>query len=75
LAKKDQQDSSKDQKQDIRKATDRLDMLDERLDNIDSIVSALVERIMKQPVTLKVTCSKCGNNIEIALLGTEKPSR
>ncbi len=52
----------------------RLDMLDHRLDNIDSVVSAIVERVMKQPVTLNITCSKCGHSMEITLVGTEKPS-
>ena len=33
----------------------RLEMLDQRLDNIDSIVTALVERVMKQPVTVDWT--------------------
>ena len=53
----------------------RLDSLDERLDNIDSIVSAVAERVMKQPITFNVTCSKCGSKIEIAIIGTEKPTR
>ena len=53
----------------------RLDMLDNRLDNIDSVVSAVAERVMKQPITLNITCSKCGQKIEIAIIGTEKPSR
>jgi len=53
----------------------RLDMLDQRLDNIDSMVTAVAERVMKQPVTINITCSKCGSNIEIALLGVEKPAR
>jgi len=53
----------------------RLDMLDQRLDNIDSMVSAVAERVMRQPAVLNVTCSKCGSSIEIALLGIEKPSR
>ena len=53
----------------------RLDMFDQRLDNIDSVVSAVAERVMKQPITFNVTCSKCGHNIEIAIIGTEKPSR
>jgi uncharacterized Fe-S cluster-containing protein len=50
-------------------------MLDQRLDNIDSIVTAVAERVMKQPVTFNVTCSNCGRNIEIALIGIEKPKR
>lgn len=53
----------------------RLDMLDRRLDNVDSIVSAVAERVMQQPITINVTCSKCGQKIEIALIGIEKPGR
>lgn len=50
-------------------------MLDRRLDNVDSIVTVVAERVMKQPITLNITCSKCGQKIEIALIGSEKPSR
>ena len=53
----------------------QLEMLDKRLDNVDSVVSAVAERVMKQPITLSMTCSHCGHKIEIALLGTEKPTR
>ncbi len=53
----------------------RLEMLDQRLDNIDSIVTAIAERVMQQPLTINVTCSKCGQSLEIALIGTEKPRR
>jgi uncharacterized protein YlaI len=53
----------------------QLEMLDHRLDNVDSIVSAVAERVMNQPITLNLTCSKCGQRIEIALIGTEKPTR
>ena len=53
----------------------RMDMLDQRLDNIDSMVTAVAERIMRQPVTFNLTCSHCGKNIEIAILGTEKPTK
>ena len=60
---------------DIGQMMKRLDMLDQRLDHIDSVVSAVVERVMKQPITLNVTCSHCGQNMEIAILGTEKPKR
>ena len=52
----------------------RLDMLDDRLDNIDSTVSAIVERVMSQVVTLNLTCPKCGKNIEIAVIGGHKPT-
>jgi tRNA(Ser,Leu) C12 N-acetylase TAN1 len=66
---------NEEQEQDIERIKKRLDMLDQRLDNIDSVVTAVVERVMKQPITFNVTCSKCGQNIEIALIGTEKPSK
>jgi len=57
----------------IEQVKKRLDMLDQRLDSIDSMVTAVAERIMKQPITLNTTCSKCGHHIEIALIGTVKP--
>ncbi len=60
---------------DIERIKKRLDMLDQRLDNIDSIVTAVAERVMRQPITFNVTCSNCGRNIEIALIGIEKPKR
>jgi tRNA(Ser,Leu) C12 N-acetylase TAN1 len=66
---------NEEQEQGIERIKKRLDMLDQRLDNIDSVVTAVVERVMKQPITFNVTCSKCGQNIEIALIGTEKPSK
>ena len=50
----------------------RLEMLDQRLDNIDSIVTALVERIMKQPVTVNVTCPKCGAEVQIMMTSSAK---
>jgi hypothetical protein len=59
---------------DIEKIKERLDMLDRRFDNVDSIITVVAERVMKQPVTLNITCSKCGHKMEIALIGTEKPS-
>jgi hypothetical protein len=50
----------------------RLDLFDQRLDNIDSVVTAVVERVMKQPITLNITCPHCGKNMEIAIIGSEK---
>lgn len=47
----------------------RLEMLDQRLDNIDSIVTALVERVMRQPLNLEITCPKCGSVIQLSLTG------
>ena len=59
----------------IGKIKRRLDMLDQRLDNIDSMVTAVAERVMKQPITFSITCPKCGKDIEVAIIGTEKPKR
>ena len=63
------------QANDLEKIEKRLEMLDDRLDNVDSIVTAVAERVMKQPITLNVTCSRCGHKIEIAIIGTEKPTK
>ncbi len=60
---------------DIQRIKQRLDMLDQRLDNIDSMVSAVAERVMSQLVTLSVTCPRCGRNIEVAIVGSQKPTR
>jgi len=50
----------------------RVEMLDKRLDNIDSVVTALVERVMRQPVTIEITCPKCGNVVQIMLTSSMK---
>ena len=63
------------QANDLEKIERRLEMLDDRLDNVDSIVTAVAERVMKQPITLNVTCSRCGHKIEIAIIGSEKPTK
>ncbi len=52
----------------------RLDMLDQRLDNIDSVVTAVAERVVNQPLTINVTCPSCGKNIEIAIIGSKRPT-
>ncbi len=51
----------------------RLDMLDERLDNIDSMVSAVIERVMNQAFTISTTCQHCNHTVEIAVIGVRKP--
>ena len=66
---------AEEQALDIEHIKKRLDMLDQRLDNIDSVVTAVVERVMSQPITLNITCPNCGRNIEVAIIGTEKPKR
>lgn len=53
----------------------RLDMLDQRLDNIDSTVTAVVERVMRQPISINIICPYCGKNVEIAIIGIEKPRK
>ncbi|MCX7911702.1 MAG: hypothetical protein N2506_01870 [Dehalococcoidales bacterium] len=60
---------------DIERLIKRLDMLDKRLDSVDSIVSAVAERVMRQPITMNITCPRCGQKIEIAIIGIEKPGR
>jgi len=53
------------QDRDIGQLIKRLDMLDERLDNMDSIVTSLVERVMGRPLVMEVTCPNCGQTIEV----------
>lgn len=59
---------------DIERLKQRIDILDERLDNIDSVLTAVAERIMKQPVSITLNCPHCGKNIEVALVGQQKPT-
>lgn len=66
---------AEEQALDIQHIKQRLDMLDRRLDNIDSIVTAVAERLMSQFVTLNITCPHCSKNIEIAIVGSQKPRR
>ena len=61
-------------KQELESLNKHLDMLDERLDNIDSVVSALVERVMSQPIKIGFTCPKCGKGSEFTVIGSHKPS-
>ncbi len=58
--------------QDKNKIDDQLEMLDQRLDNIDSVVTNLVERVMHQPVSVDCVCPKCGSTIRVLLTGTVK---
>ncbi|MFC2060061.1 hypothetical protein ACFLTZ_03060 [Chloroflexota bacterium] len=60
---------------DIEHVKRRLDMFDQRLDNIDSVVTAAVERIVNQPISINMTCPHCGKNMEIAIIGSHKPTR
>ena len=64
-----------EQAEELRRMKQQVEMLDQRLDNIDSMVSAVAERVMSQLVSLNLTCPHCGRNIEIALVGSQKPRR
>ena len=66
---------NEEQALEIERVKQRLDMLDQRLDNIDSMVTAVAERVMSQLVTLNITCPHCGKGIEIAMVGSQKPNR
>jgi hypothetical protein len=75
LAKRDEIETTNETAPDIERLIRRMDELDKRLDSVDSVVSAVAERVMRQPITLNLTCPKCGQRMEIAILGTEKPGR
>jgi len=53
----------------------RLDSLEARFDSIDSMVTAVAERIVKQPLGVTITCPNCGRIIEIGVVGNEKMMR
>ena len=76
MTQKNEPDSvDQEQLLDIEHIKRHLDMLDQRLDNIDSVVTAAVERVMKQPITINIICPHCGKNIEVALIGSERPRK
>jgi len=74
LANDFKQSSSNRDSIDTERLKQRIELLDERLDNIDSVVTAVAERVMKQPVSILLTCPHCGKNIEVALVGQQKPA-
>jgi len=57
---------------DIEQLIKRLNLIDERLDNVDSIVTTLVERIMEKPLIMELSCPKCGQTIEINITSSIK---
>jgi hypothetical protein len=65
---------NEEQELDIERIKKRLDLLDQRLDNIDTVVTAAVERVMSQPIVLNITCPYCGKNIEVSIIGGYKPT-
>ncbi len=50
----------------------RLDILDQRLDALDTMITAIAERVMRQPISIVITCPNCGQSIDITLVGNEK---
>jgi hypothetical protein len=53
----------------------RLEMMYKRIDQLDTMVSTLIERVMRQPVmTIEVTCPKCGSHVHVSLAGNTKLS-
>lgn len=77
--RQDKQTGDSDQKNtietNVRKLEAHIEALDRRLDNIDSMVTAVAERVMSRPMIINVTCPHCGKSVEIALIGTQKPTR
>ncbi len=64
-----------DSEQEIHQLQERLDVLDRRLDDIDSMVTAVAERVMSQPIIFNITCPRCGREIEVSLIGVHKPAK
>ena len=67
MVSQDRADSGKQAKQerDIGQLIKRLDMLDDRLDNMDSIVTSLIERVMGRPLVMEITCPNCGQTVQV----------
>ncbi len=53
------------QDRDIGQLIKRLDMLDERLDTMDSIMTSLIERVMGRPLVMEITCPNCGQTVQV----------
>jgi hypothetical protein len=67
--------ASSEPSQEIDRLHKRFNLLDQRLDNLDTMVTAVVERVMSQPISLNVTCPRCGHIMEIILSGVHKPKK
>ncbi len=75
MAEKPGQSAATEEQEDFGRLKKRLDVLDQRLDNIDSMVTAVAERIMNRPLTLHLTCPSCGKGMDVDLIGSEKPGK
>ncbi|MGD0856636.1 MAG: hypothetical protein ABSA18_12640 [Dehalococcoidia bacterium] len=53
----------------------RLEMMYKRIDQLDTMVSTLIERVMRQPVmNIEITCPKCGSHVHVSVTGNTKLS-
>jgi hypothetical protein len=53
----------------------KLEMMYKRIDQLDTMVSTLIERVMRQPViTIEVTCPKCGSIVHVSMTGNARIS-
>lgn len=75
MAKEDNPKVTQEQSADVDRLRKRLELMDERLDNLDSMVTAVVERVMSQPISISVTCPRCGHVMDIVLSGVHKPKK
>lgn len=75
MALRKEQEPGKDGSQNSGQVEQRLDTIDRRLDDIDSMVTAIAERAMDRPIRLTLTCPSCGKIIEIGMVGTERMPR
>ncbi|TFH35934.1 MAG: hypothetical protein E4G93_02945 [Dehalococcoidia bacterium] len=66
------QDVPAQSRPDVEQITRRVKMLDDRLDNLDSIVTTLVQRVMEKPLTIELTCPKCSQQIEINITSSTR---
>ena len=57
---------------DVTQIGKQLDVLDQRLDSIDSVITSIVERLMERPVILEVTCPRCRQTIQINITSSVK---
>ncbi|MDO8472754.1 MAG: hypothetical protein Q7T05_02940 [Dehalococcoidia bacterium] len=64
--------TEKSERLDQQRLIERMQMLDERLDNIDSVVTTLVERVMRQPIVIQVVCPSCGKTVEVSVTGNAR---
>lgn len=76
MAKEDSpKTESREESAEVDRIRKRIELLDQRLDNLDTMVTAVVERVMSQPISLSVTCPRCGHVMDIVLSGVHKPKK